>query len=145
MDCCEHGDLFESSCVVVSHGVEPDPILNYGKSNGLGPVGELSWDREPIRHPPDSRPSPDPAEREECWNAGEIEGYFDGYRGVRISSTGKRFLVEHALIWNVIDPSWSSHWSSRDVLTLVDRVVIEYIPTVFMPFRSGPSDYHGAK
>jgi hypothetical protein len=30
-------------------------------------------------------------------------GYLDTYQGVRIASTGRRFLVENALIWNVVD------------------------------------------
>jgi hypothetical protein len=31
------------------------------------------------------------------------DGYIDHYRGVRISRSGRRFLVEAALVWNVID------------------------------------------
>ena len=27
----------------------------------------------------------------------------DDYRGVRISRTGRRFLVQHATVWNVLD------------------------------------------
>jgi hypothetical protein len=30
-------------------------------------------------------------------------GFIDDYRGVRISSTSRRFLVEDALVWNVVD------------------------------------------
>jgi hypothetical protein len=30
-------------------------------------------------------------------------GYLDTYQGVRVTSTGRRFLVENALIWNVLD------------------------------------------
>ena len=30
-------------------------------------------------------------------------GYIETYRGIRISATGRRFLVENALIWNVLD------------------------------------------
>jgi len=33
----------------------------------------------------------------------EKQGYYSGYRGIRISSTGKRFLVEDATVWNVVD------------------------------------------
>ena len=34
--------LFEASFVVVSHGVEPDPILNYGNHTALH-LWELPW------------------------------------------------------------------------------------------------------
>ena len=30
-------------------------------------------------------------------------GYVDNYRGVRISRTGKRFIIEKALLWMVLD------------------------------------------
>lgn len=33
------------------------------------------------------------------------KGYLDDYRGVRISHSGRRFLIEQAVVWNVIDPA----------------------------------------
>jgi hypothetical protein len=94
--------LFEASVVVVSHGVEPDPILNYGNQTTLD-LWELSWDQF-IKTPSRLTAEPDDrAERERMLTQARAKGYYDGYRGVRISSTGKRFLVEQALIWTVID------------------------------------------
>jgi hypothetical protein len=111
--------LFEASAVVVSHGVEPDPILNYGNQTALD-LWELSWVqfiRTPSRI---TAESDDRAERARMLERARLNGYFDGYRGVRVSSTGRRFLVEQALIWNVIDPAGSpigqaatfSQWSN---------------------------------
>ena len=96
--------LFEASFVVVSHGAEPDPILNYGNQTALD-LWELSWDqfiKTPSRL---TAEADDRTERERMLARAKLNGYFDGYRGVRISSTGWRFLVEQALIWNVIDPA----------------------------------------
>lgn len=94
--------LFEASFVVVSHGVEPDPILNYANQTALD-LWELSWDRF-IKTPSRLTAEPDErAERERLLMQARAEGYYDGYRGVRISSTGRRFRVEQALIWTVID------------------------------------------
>jgi len=96
--------LFEASVVVVSHGVEPDPILNYGNQTALD-LWELSWEQF-IKTPSRLTAEPDDrAERERMLTQARAKGYYDGYRGVRISSTGKRFLVERALIWTVIDPA----------------------------------------
>ena len=111
--------LFEASFVVVSHGAEPDPILNYGNQTALD-LWELSWDqfiKTPSRL---TAEADDRAERGSMLERARLNGYFDGYRGVRISSTGRRFLVEQALIWNVIDPAGSpigqaatfSQWSN---------------------------------
>ena len=111
--------LFEASFVVVSHGAEPDPILNYGNQTALD-LWELSWDQF-IKTPSRLTAEPDDrAERGSMLERAKLNGYFDGYRGVRISSTGRRFLVEQALIWNVIDPAGSpigqaatfSQWSN---------------------------------
>ena len=42
------------------------------------------------------------AEREWMLEQARVRGYIDTYRGVRISGTGRRFLVENAMIWNVL-------------------------------------------
>jgi len=94
--------LFEAPFIVVSHGMEADPILNYGNRAALD-LWELSWDQL-IQTPSKLTAQPDDrAERERMLAQARSQGYFDGYRGVRISSTGRRFLVEQALIWTVID------------------------------------------
>ena len=94
--------LFEAPFVVVSHGMESDPILNYGNQAALD-LWEMSWEQL-IRTPSKLTAQPDDrSERERMLAHAKSQGYFDGYRGVRISATGRRFLVEQALIWTVID------------------------------------------
>ncbi len=95
--------LFEAPFVVVSHGGESDPVLNYGNHAALE-LWELSWEqfiatRSRLTAEPDDR-----AERERMLAQAKACGYFDGYRGIRVSSTGRRFLIERALIWTVVDP-----------------------------------------
>jgi hypothetical protein len=99
--------LFEASFVVVSHGAEPDPILNYGNQVALD-LWEVSWERftttpSRLTAEPDSRP-----ERAHMLAQARNKGYYDGYTGVRISSMGRRFMVEQAVIWTVIDLAGSS-------------------------------------
>jgi hypothetical protein len=99
--------LFDASFVVVSHGVETDPVLNYGNRTALE-LWELSWDqfiRTPSRL---TAEADDRAERETMLESAKLNGCFRGYRGVRISSTGRRFLVEDALIWNLFDSAGRS-------------------------------------
>lgn len=94
--------LFESPIVVVSHGTEADPILNYGNQTALD-LWELNW-QQLLTMP--SRLTAEPvnrAEREWMLEQARTRGFIDTYRGVRISGTGRRFLVENALIWNVLD------------------------------------------
>lgn len=94
--------LFGAPFVVVSHGTEEDPILNYGNRMALA-LWEKSWE-EFTRTP--SRLTAEPVnrtERERMLVQAAACGFIDDYRGVRISGSGKRFLVEHAVVWNVID------------------------------------------
>lgn len=94
--------LFESPKVVVSHGTEADPILNYGNRRALD-LWEMTWEQL-VKTP--SRLTAEPvnrAEREWMLEQARTRGYVDTYRGVRISATGRRFLVENALVWNVLD------------------------------------------
>jgi hypothetical protein len=94
--------LFESPVVVVSHGTQADPILNYGNKTALG-LWEMTWEQF-IRTP--SRLTAEPvnrAERQGMLEQARMRGFIDTYRGVRISGSGRRFRVENALIWNVLD------------------------------------------
>jgi hypothetical protein len=94
--------LFLSPFVVVSHGMEEDPLLNYGNQIALE-LWEISWE-DLMRTP--SRLTAEPtnrAERQWMLEQAKTRGYLDTYRGVRITSTGRRFLVENALVWNVVD------------------------------------------
>ena len=97
-------ELFISPLVVISHGIEEDPVLNYGNQAALG-LWEMSWS-EFIRTPSQRTAEPaHQAERAGLLRTVAERGYFDSYRGVRISASGRRFLIEEALVWNVIDDS----------------------------------------
>jgi hypothetical protein len=95
-------ELYYSPFVVLSHDTAPDPLLNYANQAGLD-LFELDW-RELTTLP--SRLTAEPTHQRE--RAGLLatvtqQGYIDSYRGVRISKTGRRFLIEHATVWNLFD------------------------------------------
>ena len=94
--------LFFAPFVIVSHGIQADPIFNYGNQTALK-LWEISWDNL-LKMP--SRLSAEEINREAramMLQQAAKNGYIDNYRGVRISSTGKRFLVEKAIVWNLKD------------------------------------------
>ena len=94
--------LFSAPFVLASHGIETDPILNYGNAQALQ-LWEMNW-QEFVATP--SRVTAEPvnqAERARMLHQAATQGWIRNYRGVRISKTGKRFLVEQATVWNVID------------------------------------------
>ena len=94
--------LFYAPFVVLSHNTAPDPILNYANRQALD-LFELTWE-ELVALP--SRKTAEPGEREErerlLVTVGK-QGYIDDYRGIRISKNGRRFSIERATVWNLLD------------------------------------------
>lgn len=94
--------LFMAPFVVVSHGIESDPILNYGNKIALD-LWEITWDSF-ISTP--SRLTAEPMNqetRQEMLSKVTQQGFVENYQGVRITSTGKRFLAEQVTVWNLTD------------------------------------------
>lgn len=93
--------LFEADFIVASHGIESDPIFNYGNQKALD-VWELTWE-EFIRTP--SRKTAEEVEQKERDRllAETTEKGFCYFSCIRITSTGKRFQINNGIVWNVID------------------------------------------
>ncbi|MGZ4958595.1 MAG: MEKHLA domain-containing protein [Methylomonas sp.] len=94
--------LFNADFALLSHNTDDDPLFNYGNRTALE-LFELSWD-ELIGMP--SRFSAEPVNREERQRLlAEVssKGYIDNYSGVRIAKSGKRFLIQRAVVWNIYD------------------------------------------
>ena len=93
--------LFHAPFAVVSHDTASDPVFNYANLKALE-LFELNWE-DFICLP--SRLSAEPvnqAERERLLAEVTENGYINHYQGVRISSTGKRFLIKNAVVWNLL-------------------------------------------
>jgi len=94
--------LYFSPFVVASHTNAQDPILNYGNQRALA-LWETTW-QEFTTTP--SRLTAEPmnrTERAHMLKQAASRGYITDYRGVRISRTGRRFLIERATVWTVLD------------------------------------------
>lgn len=94
--------LFNADLVVVSHGTQSDPILNYGNQQALD-LWKMDWQTftsTPSRYTAEQMES---SEREQLLAQVKSQGYISGYRGIRIASNGDRFYINQAIIWNVVD------------------------------------------
>lgn len=94
--------LYEAPAVILSHGAENDPILNFGNRRGLE-LWEMGWEvfsRTPSRL---TAEQVERAERDRFFEAVSANGYVDNYTGIRISSSGRRFYILQATVWNVVD------------------------------------------
>ncbi len=94
--------LFEAPFVVVAHGTQADPVLCYGNRTALD-----LWKMDlPILLTTPSHLTAEPMHRDEraqLLARTTRDGYVDDYRGIRISSTGQRFEIQQAIVWNLID------------------------------------------
>jgi hypothetical protein len=94
--------VFHAPFVLVSHGTEADPVLNYGNQSALA-LWEMSWTeltRTPSRL---TAEAPNREERARLLNAVTSRGFIDDYSGVRISKNGRRFRIAQATVWNLLD------------------------------------------
>jgi hypothetical protein len=94
--------IFEAPFVLVSHGIEADPVLNYGNHAALA-LWEMPWDeftRTPSRL---TAEAPNRQERARLLAAVTQNGFIDDYSGVRISKAGRRFKIYRATVWNLLD------------------------------------------
>ncbi|MBP1994228.1 MEKHLA domain-containing protein [Paenibacillus eucommiae] len=92
----------ESPVIVLSHGTEADPVLYYGNYAALK-LWEMDWQQ--FTSTP-SRLTAEPMEREDRVRfLAQVTqyGYVSNYTGIRISSTGRRFYIKQATVWNLVD------------------------------------------
>lgn len=105
------GTLFDADCAIVSHGTENDPIFNFGNAVALR-LFEASWEhftRLPSRLSAGPEASP---ERASLLARVAQKGFVSGYRGIRVSTTGKRFVIADATVWLVLDSEGQTHGSA---------------------------------
>ena len=99
---------FDAPAALLSHGLEADPLFNYANRTALG-LFELDW-AALIAMP--SRASAEALKQEERARLMQRvleRGYIDDYSGVRIARSGRRFVIEQATVWNVLDADGRLH------------------------------------
>lgn len=93
--------IHEAAFVLVSHGTEADPVLNYGNAAALA-LWVMTWEeftRTPSRF---TAEAPNREERARLLAAVTERGFIDDYSGVRITRTGRRFRIARATVWNLL-------------------------------------------
>ena len=94
--------LFDAPIVVAASDNAEEPRLIYGNRKALE-LWELSW-REFIQLPArQTAESVEQEARDKFLDEVRRNGYIVDYSGVRISSTGRRFWIRQARVWNLLD------------------------------------------
>ncbi|HEX7852950.1 MAG TPA: MEKHLA domain-containing protein [Sphingobium sp.] len=94
--------LWEAPFAVVAHGTEGDPLFFFGNRVALE---RFECRPQDFRGMPSrlSAEAPLREERQALLDRVRLDGFITDYAGVRISATGRRFRIEEALVWNLVD------------------------------------------
>ena len=94
--------LYDAPVVIVSHGIEADPIFWFANRTAQR-LWELDWARFTRMPSRQSVAADEHQDREELLRRAREHGYIDDYRGIRISASGRRFRIEDVILWNLTD------------------------------------------
>jgi hypothetical protein len=93
---------------VVAHNTDADPKFIYANMCAQA-CFEYSWE-EFIGLPSRlSAEAPERAERQALLDAVAKNGFMSGYRGIRVAKSGRRFLIENGVVWELIDENGIGH------------------------------------
>ena len=101
-------DLWTAPFVLLAHGTQADPIFFYGDRLALE-LFELTAEAFLLTPSRLSAEADDRGERERLLDQVRRRGYIDDYAGVRVSASGRRFRIEQATVWNLIDADGALH------------------------------------
>ena len=100
--------LWEAPLAIVAHGTEADPLFFFASKIALERFGmtPAQFLGLPSRF---SAEAPLREERQALLDRVSRHGFIDDYAGVRIAADGRRFRIEAATVWNLVDPDGSVH------------------------------------
>ncbi|SUW56039.1 MEKHLA domain [Burkholderia oklahomensis] len=87
---------------VLAHDTAEDPRYIYANKT-VQRCFEYSWDEMTALHSRLSAEHPNREERARLLESVRTRGFATGYRGLRISKSGRRFWIEDVTVWNLID------------------------------------------
>lgn len=97
-------EMWNLPAVVLAHGAEDDPICFYANRAALD---RFDLDGETLIAMPSRLTAEEPRreERDRFLERVNREGFSNDYSGLRVASTGKRFRIARATVWNLHDAS----------------------------------------
>jgi MEKHLA domain-containing protein len=105
--------------VVLAHGTEQDPKFIYA-NRAAQICFEYSWDEFMALPSRLSAETPDQAERQALLDEVARNAFLSGYRGVRVAKSGRRFIIEDGVVWELIDRAGRRHGQAATFLSWRD-------------------------
>lgn len=100
--------LWNAPEAILAHGTELDPLFFFGNAAALAAFGYTAdaFVGLPSRL---SAEAPERGERQALLDRVTAHGFIIDYAGVRIDAAGRRFRIEHAIVWNLVDAAGALH------------------------------------
>lgn len=96
--------VFHAPFVLLSHNADADPIFTYGNLQALALFG-VSWEQLTTMPSRLTAEWPERQERERLLAEVAAKGVIEDYSGIRKAFDGKRFRIQRATVWNLVDPN----------------------------------------
>ncbi|HTF61449.1 MAG TPA: MEKHLA domain-containing protein [Edaphobacter sp.] len=93
---------------VLAHNTATDPVFVYGNQTAQSLFG-YSWDELTALPSRLSAEAPERGERQRFLEQVQRDGFVSGYSGIRITKDGRRFRIENATVWQLIDDHGTHH------------------------------------
>lgn len=90
----------EAPMCVLAHNTHPDPRFIYA-NRAAQALLEYSWDEITSLQSRFSAEAPERAERQRLLEKVDRDGFATGYSGVRIAKSGRRFVIEDGILWQL--------------------------------------------
>ncbi len=87
---------------ILAHNTDADPTFVYGNRAAQNRF-EYTWDELTSLRSRFSAEAPDREERRQFLENVHRNGFVTGYRGLRVTKSGKRFWIQDATIWQLTD------------------------------------------
>jgi len=94
--------LWYAPRAVVAHGTQADPVFFYGNRLALQ-LFEMSFEEFTQLPSRLSAEAPAREERASLLERVASRGFVEDYAGMRIAKSGRRFMIEHGTVWNLVD------------------------------------------
>jgi hypothetical protein len=100
--------MWSAPFAIVAHGIEADPVFFYGNRYALQ---HFEMSAEEFAQLPSRLSAEAVAQqaREQALAKVAQQGYIDGYSGVRVAKSGRRFHITDCTIWNLLDAQGGYH------------------------------------
>jgi MEKHLA domain len=109
----------EAPFVVVAHGTDQDPKFIYA-NKAAQECFEYSWEEFMSLPSRLSAEAPDRAQRQALLHEVARNGFLSGYQGLRVAKSGRRFIIEDGVVWELLDRDGMRHGQAATFLSWRD-------------------------